>query len=144
MTLARMAAEAALAAGRSLHRVGIPGFRTCQRRFVCMGPFRGKPRACRSGESSAGWPAPGSAAPRVPPGTRRRDPQDLTGSASGDRAGSTGCTCSWAYWPGRGWLPVSLRALGRAALAVQVRYPSAALWRSSGPDDSVRLSAVDL
>lgn len=140
MTLARMAAEAALVAGRSLHQVGKPGFRTCQRRFVCMGPFRGKQsfhskkipsfscpsRACRSGESSAGWPAPGFAARRVPPAIRPRDPQGLTGSASGDRAGSTGCTCSWAYWPGRDWLPVSLRALGRAALVVQVRYPSAA------------------
>lgn len=124
MTLARMAAEAALVAGRSLRRVGKPGFRICQRRFVCMGPFREKPRACRSGESFAAWPAPAFAARRVPPGTLPRDRRALTGSASGDRAGSTGCTCWWACWPGRDWLP--LRALGRAAPAVQVRFPSAA------------------
>lgn len=70
--------------------------------------WKNVPRACRSGESSAGWPAPGFAVRRVPPAIRPRDPQGLTGSASGDRAGSTGCTYSWAYWPGRDWLPVSV------------------------------------
>lgn len=140
MTLARMAAVAASAAGRSLHQVGKPGFRTCQRRFACMGPFRGKQsfhskkipsfscpsRAYPSGGSFAVLAVLRLVARRAPVGRPPMDPLDLAGSASDGRVESTDCTCWLACQPGRDWLPVSLLALGRVALAVQVRCPSAA------------------
>lgn len=140
MTLARMAAVAASAAGRWLHQVGKLVFLTCQRRFACMGPFQGKQsfhskkipsfscpsRAYPSGGFFAVLAVLRFVARRAPVGKLRMDPLDLTRSASDGQVESTDCTYWLACQPGRDWLPVSLLVLDRVALAVQVRCPSAA------------------